>query len=40
MIRIGSDTDIGIDLIGSEWIPIWYFRQGYLNTIRRLQQVL
>ena len=28
MIRIGSDTDIGIVLIGSERISIRYFRQG------------
>ena len=27
MIRIGSDTDIGIVLIVSEWIPIRYFRR-------------
>ena len=29
MIRIGSDTDIGIVLIGSELISIRYFRRGY-----------
>ena len=28
MIHIGSDTNIGIVLIDSEWIPIRYFRQG------------
>ena len=28
MIRIGSDTDIGIVLIGSELISIRYLRQG------------
>ena len=28
MIRIGSDTDIGIVMIGSELISIRYLRQG------------
>ena len=34
MIRIGSDTDIGIVLIDSEWISVRYFRQGvYLRPL-------
>ena len=31
MIRISWDTDIGIVLIDSEWIPIRYFREGIEN---------
>ena len=39
MIRIGSDTDIGMNRNSSDWlgiIPIRYFRQGILKSVSNL----